>query len=384
MPASVGTVPSAGRWAQAADTSAPGVDTPSPGQAASRTVGAGEMESRLLPGMAGQLDGCLGRLARGPGDPTIRHVGGRGTALGAPGSLPGRHRVRMDGRRLMDQFQPAAGKWYRASRTPQGPALAEFVADQDDVYVRAWGPGASWALHQAPRLLGADDDPGSFQPDHPLLRRAVHDHPRLRIGATDLLMDALACAVIEQRVTSSEAYGSIHDLIRQFGELAPGPAAEAGHPASGMRVPPAAEEWASLPSWEYTRHGVDAHRASALVGLARRFASLQRALSQADAAGRMSLLTGLPGVGVWTAAKVLQQVYGDPDAWSDGDYHIPGMLTTALTGQRSDNEACRELLTRWPGHRYRVELLVGLAVGEQRHGPRRDLPKHVPGVGVNR
>src|SRR5207244_2947463 len=45
-----------------------------------------------------------------------------------------------------------AGAWWRATRTPQGPATTRFecLPSSGEVEVRAWGPGARWALEFAP------------------------------------------------------------------------------------------------------------------------------------------------------------------------------------------------------------------------------------------
>ena len=82
---------------------------------------------------------------------------------------------------------------------------------------------------------------------------------------------------------------------------------------------------------------------------------------------------------------MLQWAYGDPDAWSIGDYHAPALISLALTGQKGDDAFADEVLAPYAGHRYRVELLVTpLVAHAARRGARRTLPSHVPGVGVNR
>ena len=313
--------------------------------------------SRTLPGVAGRLDFNLRRLGKGPGDPTHRKL--------------------------------TPGHWFRATRTPQGQALTELFEHPGDVVVRAWGPGAQWALDHAPRLLGVDDDIAGFDgmvAGCEMLRRANHDHPGWRIGATDNLCEALAPAVVEQKVTGPEAFGGIRALIRSFGEPAPGPARLDGHPAHGMLVPPSAEQWAAIPSFGFTKAGVDARRAATVVRTMRRVSSLERALSGAsDGAERSRLLCTQPGIGPWTAAKVLQWAYGDADAWSVGDYHVPGFIALALTGHKGDSAAAEQALQPYAGHRYRVELLVTPLVSHAaRRGARKSLPTHVPGVGRGR
>lgn len=299
--------------------------------------------SRTVTGAAGRLDACLGRLRRGGGDPTHRRVG---------------------------------TTWWRAANTPAGPVLLRLADAGDDVEVSAWGEGADWALDQAPRLLGGHDE-ADFHPAHEGLRLLVHRFPRLRVGATDLVCESLLPSVVEQKVTGAEAFAAITRLTRLFSAPAPGPAQVPGHAAWGMCLPLTAAQWAAIPSWDYLRAGVEQKRSATLVGAARRGRAVERTLGRPDAG---TALTSLPGIGPWTAARALQQAHGDPDAWSTGDYHVPGQLSLFLCGEALDDAGCAEVLEPYAGHRYRVEMLV-LAAGfrPERHGARRSLPTHLPG-----
>lgn len=75
--------------------------------AGARSGAAGSPAQRTVVGAAGRLDMALGRLAKGPADPTHRRVG--------------------------------AQHWWRATRTPDGPALLELFDYHADVVTRAWG-----------------------------------------------------------------------------------------------------------------------------------------------------------------------------------------------------------------------------------------------------
>src|SRR5215217_3789104 len=163
----------------------------------------------------------------------------------------------------------------RATRTPVGPALLLIVARGRHIGARAWGDGAEWALHQLPRLAGADDDPG--------------DSWRL--------------------------------LVREFGEPAPGPTQDPSSIAYGMRLPPAPEVWRRVPSWRFLAAGVEQRRSRTLVNAAPRAAALERTLCGELRTANLALRS-LPGVGPWTSAEVRQRAHGDPDAWSVGDYHV--------------------------------------------------------------
>lgn len=312
-------------------------------RADSSTLSNGGVHSRLVDGAAGRLGQCIGRLWRGRADPTVRRAG--------------------------DQ-------WWRTAQTPEGGVLVHLVDVGNDVRVQAWGPGAGWALEQAPRLLGCHDEAG-FHPEHPVLRRLVHRFPRLRVGATDLVCESLLPTIVEQKVTAAEAFASINGLTRRLGDPAPGPRFDPGHPAHGMRLPLSAEQWVRIPSWDFLRAGVEQKRSATVVGAARRGRALERTLAAGDAD---AALRSLPGIGAWTSARTRQQAHGDADAWSTGDYHLPGIISLALCGEVLDDDGCRELLEPFAGHRYRVELLVlASGVRPERHGPRRTLPSHLPG-----
>ncbi len=286
---------------------------------------------------------CSGGWCGGPGDPTHRRAG---------------------------------SGWWRASNTPDGGVLLHLAPRGSDVVVQAWGPGAAWALDQCPRLLGCHDDPTGFVPGHPALREAWRRHPHMRVGATDLVCESLLPTIIEQKVTGAEAFRSIRQLTLRFADPAPGPAEASGHPASGMRLPLAPARWAAIASWDYLRAGVERKRSATVVGAARRAGALERiGLEGADRA-----LRSIPGVGEWTSAITRQQALGDPDAWSVGDYHVPGAIGRTLLGREPvDAAEVASALEPYRGHRYRVEQLVARGgVRVERHGPRRSLPTHLP------
>ena len=260
--------------------------------------------------------------------------------------------------------------------TPDGTVLMHLAPQGSDVVVRAWGEGAPWALDQCPRLLGRHDDSSGFVPDHPVLRELWRRHPHLRVGATDRVCETLLPTIIEQVVTAAEASRSIRLLTQRFADPAPGPARTPGHPASGMRVPLTPAQWAGIASWDYLRAGVEQRRSAVLVAAARRAASLERlGIEGADRA-----LRSLPGIGEWTSAVTRQRAFGDPDAWSVGDYHVPGAIGRTLLGRDPvDSAEVAAALEAYRGHRYRVEQLVARAgVRVERHGPRRSLPTHLP------
>jgi 3-methyladenine DNA glycosylase/8-oxoguanine DNA glycosylase len=268
----------------------------------------------------------------------------------------------------------------RATRTPAGPVLIKIIASGRRIEARAWGEGAEWALDQLPKLAGADDDPDGFRP-LPQHRVLVHAHRRYsgyRVGRSDAVFEALAPACLEQVVTGAEAFRAWRLLVREFGELAPGPANDLRSIAFGMRLPPAPEVWARVPSWRFLAAGVEQRRSRTLVNAAPRAAALERTLHREPRAADLALRS-LPGVGPWTSAEVRQRAHGDPDAWSVGDYHVGKEITYALTGEALDDDACTEILAPYRGHRFRVQMLLLMAgFRVPRRAPRMSLPTHTP------
>jgi len=255
---------------------------------------------------------------------------------------------------------------WRTSLLPSGPVTARISKSAPDtVACQAWGDGAEEFADALPALLGADDDATDFHPSHPTVATAAARVPHLRIGRTGRVLEALIPAVLEQRVPGVDAFRSWRLLVTAYGTPAPGPA-----PAM-MRVPPTAEAWRTIPSWEFHRANVDPGRARTLIGCAARADSLERLTARAPAEAREALMS-LPGVGVWTAAETAQRAFGDADALSVGDYHVSKMIGWTLLGRPIDDAEMVELLEPMRPHRYRAVRLLevsGLA-REPRRGPR--------------
>ncbi|HYZ57316.1 MAG TPA: DNA-3-methyladenine glycosylase 2 family protein, partial [Streptosporangiaceae bacterium] len=168
------------------------------------------------------------------------------------------------------------------------------------------------------------------------------------------VMEALVPAVLEQKVLTIEAHRAWRTLMYRFGLPAPGPAPR------GMRVFPPPRMWARIPSWEWHRAGVEAVRARTIAAACRVAARMEEifAMEAAEASRR---LRTIPGIGVWTAAEVMQRACGDPDAVSVGDANLPSVVGWALAGRVTDDAGMLELLAPYAGHRYRVTRLVELS-----------------------
>jgi 3-methyladenine DNA glycosylase/8-oxoguanine DNA glycosylase len=278
------------------------------------------------------LAGVLAPLRRGRGDPTC-HVDG--SAI------------------------------WRAGTTPDGPATLRLNRRSDGTVVaQAWGPGAAWSLDGIPALLGANDRPEEFVAHHPLVADTAKRMPGLRLGASLRVWDVLVPAVLEQKVTGVEARRSWRELCRRFGDRAPGPVPD------GMRLPPSPAQIREIPDWEWHRAGVDLARRRAILASAVVAHRLEAACELGGDRGR-ELLRKVPGIGVWTAAEVAQRAWGDADAVSVGDFHIPSVVGWALLGRPLDDAGMLAELAPYAPQRQRaVRYIEASGFRRPRFGPR--------------
>ncbi len=281
------------------------------------------------------------------------------------------------------RVQPDGVVW-RAGRASTGPVLVRLEARpaEGSVHAHAWGPGADAALDGVPALLGDADDPSAFRPSpsHPRLFSAWRAHPHWRVTRTGAVIEALAAAALEQRVTGGEAHRAWRMLVRAYGEPAPGPARHQEMFAAGMHLPPTPEQWAAIPSWEWLRAGVEEARRRVILAAVAVAHRLERTVDLPGEEAARALRT-VPGVGVWTAAEVRQRAHGDADAFSWNDFHVAKNVTWALTGEVGDDAGCAKLVERYRGHRFRVQRLLELdGVERPRRAPRMTRPTHLPAV----
>jgi 3-methyladenine DNA glycosylase/8-oxoguanine DNA glycosylase len=256
----------------------------------------------------------------------------------------------------------SAGEAWLAFRTAHGPATLRMVVEGERrVGLAAWGPGAAQALSSSASLIGEDDAPEAFVAHHPVMRRLQRTHPGLRLPRSGRVFHALVPSILEQKVTGTEAFRSYGALLRRYGEHAPGP--------GDLLLPPTPEVLAGLPYHAFHPLGIERRRADAIRRAAARAAWLDAATDAADATRRLTLL---PGIGAWTAAEVVRSAFGDPDAVSVGDFHVPNMVAWALAGEpRAGDARMLELLEPYRGQRGRVQRLLEVGrVTAPRYGPR--------------
>jgi 3-methyladenine DNA glycosylase/8-oxoguanine DNA glycosylase len=290
------------------------------------------MPSRIV-ALDGQLDlfRTLAPLGRGPGDRTIRF---------------------------------AAGRAWRATRTPDGPASLALHHTGDALRAEAWGPGADRVLADVPGLVGLDHDLPPLG-GHPAITRLARRYPGVRIPRTGAVVESLVPAILEQKVIGEEARRALFALVRFHGEPAPGP------PELGLRLPPAPATLAALPYYAYHPYGVERRRADLIRRVTARAAWFE-AIVDLPIADAYARLTSVPGIGPWTAGEVGVRALGDPDAVSVGDYHLPNLVAFALAGEpRGTDQRMLELLEPWRGQRARVVRLLELGGPKlPRYGPR--------------
>ena len=285
-----------------------------------------------MPSRTIQLDGpldlarTLGIHLRGSGDPTMR--------LGPSGVV-------------------------RATRVPAGPATIELHRSGDRVHAEAWGPGAEDVLDGLPAWLGLEDDRTGFEPErHPLVRELDRRYRGIRLGRTNLVLESLVPAVLEQKVTGTEAWRGFRGLVRRWGEPAPGPH---GIGPRGLRLQPAAATIAAIPYHALHPVGIERRRADLVRRVATHAVRLEEIVSLPRDAAE-ARLRAIPGIGPWTAAEVMLRALGDPDAVSVGDFHLPNVVAFALAGElRGTDARMLELLEPWRGQRARVVRLIELS-----------------------
>jgi 3-methyladenine DNA glycosylase/8-oxoguanine DNA glycosylase len=264
------------------------------------------------------------------------------------------------------------GAVWLARATAAGPATLRLAVESDAIVAEAWGPGAQEAVGAAPGLAGLLDDPTLLVPHHPLVQELARRFAGLRLPRTGQLTPALIPAVVEQKVTGPEAHAAYLAIARRLGEPAPGPAP--------LLLPADPARLASLPYFEFHPLGLERRRAELLRRIGRQAAQIESWMALSPQETRARLQT-MPGIGPWTAAEATRAAYGDPDAVSVGDAHIPDLVSWALAGEpRADDARMLELLAPYAGQRVRVvRLLEASGIKIPRFGP-RFAPRRIAGI----
>lgn len=257
------------------------------------------------------------------------------------------------------------GVYWLAARTPMGPGSLALSRQDGALRAQAFGPGASWLLDRADAIAGLRDDPAPLDAlagAYPVVARLAQQHPGLRLPAAGVVFARLLRAICEQKVTGKEAYRSYAAIVRRFSTPAPGP-------VTTLMLPPEPAQLAAAPYYDFHPLGLEQRRAETLRRAAAEAARLEACPDTTTLATR---LTGIRGIGPWTAAEVVAVVFGDPDAVSVGDFHLPNIVCWALAGEPRGNDArMLELLAPFAGQRGRVcRLITAAGISAPRYGPR--------------
>src|SRR4051794_11758902 len=185
----------------------------------------------------------------------------------------------------------------RAIAVGEEVALARAVWRGDEVVVRAEADTPAAAEHALERMrfvLALDDDGtpfrGAFRSD-PLLGRFLRARPGLRFLRKPSPFEALAWAVIEQLITTSEAGEIAWAFTRAHGFR---------HPSGAWAAPPRSA-FANAPALQ-------------AAGLAPQRARILARVARIDVSDR-ARLAAVPGVGEWTLAHL--------DLFGHGIYDVP-------------------------------------------------------------
>jgi hypothetical protein len=256
-----------------------------------------------------------------------------------------------------------SGFW-RATRTPDGPALTLLQEEPNDVVrMRAWGSGALWCVEQLPELLGEHQVEETF--DHADVARFAHKLQGLRIPRALSLVEMAVPIILQQRVTTGEAFRSYRQITRALSEPAPGP-----NPAA-LLLPPLPSRLAETPTWWFHKFGVERKRAQAVREICVRAGRIDSLASLPHLEARQ-LLQAVPGVGLWTAGMLGLYGLGDQDSVIIGDLHFPNHVAWTMAREaRGDDKRMLELLEPFRGQRGRaLRLITSGSPGAPKFGPK--------------
>ena len=159
--------------------------------------------------------------------------------------------------------------WW-ATRTAHGPATLYLSVTPGTLTVEAWGPGAESVLERAGRMIGVEPrrqpTAALVHVDHGRIAGLARHRPGIHTLRTEAVFEALVAAILEQKVTGTEAHRAWHGLVRTYGEPAPGPAGS----EMGLRLLPAPATLATLPYYAYHPLGLERRRAELIRRVAAR------------------------------------------------------------------------------------------------------------------
>ena len=234
------------------------------------------------------------------------------------------------------------------------------------VRATAWGAGAAWALDHAPGLDRRGGRRLGVRPHDDVMARMWKEHRSVRLTRALDVVRTLVAAVLEQKVVGMEARRAWRRMTIALSEPAPGEA--------GLMLPPDPATVAEVPYFRFHPWGVERRRAEVIRAVCARAASLE-ALADVPFDEARRRLEAMPGIGPWTSAEVMRLSFGDPDAVSVGDYHLPGHRRRGRSPARSaaPTSGCWSCWSRTEGQRGRVQVLLERShISPPAYGPRME------------
>ncbi|MFP5362343.1 MAG: DNA-3-methyladenine glycosylase family protein [Thermoleophilia bacterium] len=220
--------------------------------------------------------------------------------------------------------------------------------------------GAEAAIERMRFALGVDDDLRPFWERHrddPLVGPSLRRRPWLRVLRRPVAFEALAWAICEQLIQTSQAFMIERRIVRALG-----PRCE----QSGLRdVPPAAAVAACSPA-RLESFELAGRRSIALVRAAREVARGRIDLDGPDHERAWQRLLAIPNIGRWTVEMLALHGQGRYDVVPAGDLGFLKLLGSARSGgnpaARADEAQVRALFERFGEWR-------GLAGAHALHAP---------------
>jgi DNA-3-methyladenine glycosylase II len=166
------------------------------------------------------------------------------------------------------------------------------------------------------------------------------------VGMPDLF-EALAWGIIGQQINLTFAYTIKRRLVEQYGE-------SVNYEGENYFIFPAVEVLAGANISDLRALQFSEKKAEYLVTIAAAFASgiLSRdiLLELPDLESRIKLLTGIRGIGLWTANYALMKSLKEPSAIPHGDAGLlNALISHGIIKEKSDKDAIAELFNRFRG-----------------------------------
>jgi AraC family transcriptional regulator of adaptative response / DNA-3-methyladenine glycosylase II len=264
----------------------------------------------------------------------------------------------LEGRAIPGVESVADGSYARSVRTSDGrPALVSlrFESDAGSVSLTVDGLGEPERVDEleggARRLLDLDADVAAIDRDlahDPALGELVRRTPGLRVPGGFDGFELVVRAIVGQQVSVPGARTTLGRIVRELGTPLERSQGAVTH------LFPEPERLADAPERAF---GMPRMRAAAIRRVAELVASGELELTGGGEGSRiLPVLTGIPGVGPWTAAYVAMRALRDRDAFPRGDLGV--LRAGRALGLGDDARAIERRAESWrPWRAYAVVRL---------------------------